>query len=138
MCFRAVRVANTTSYASSRVPLIVVRLPLHATGRGLELLSGFEDVIGLPLANVIAGGDSTNSLFGGGGADHLLYWAAPISCSDPLAKTRSAAALALTHCAAAAATTRWTGATVRPGTISAEESAMYTCLRDPGDVAVLC
>jgi Ca2+-binding RTX toxin-like protein len=128
---------DTTSYASSASP-IVVRLPLHATGRGLELLSGFEDVIGSPLADVIAGGGSTNSLFGGGGADHLFGLGGADQLLGSSGEDTIRGGAGSDTLRGGSGNDTLDGRDGAPGDFLSGGSGNDTCLRDPGDIAILC
>jgi Ca2+-binding RTX toxin-like protein len=50
---------------------VYVRVALRAAAQGTEFLSGLEDVLGSPFADLIRGGDVANLLRGGSGHDDL-------------------------------------------------------------------
>jgi len=61
---------DTVSFASASAG-VHVRVALFAAGQGPEFLSGIEDVVGSPFADVIRGDSVPNAVQGGGGSDTI-------------------------------------------------------------------
>jgi hypothetical protein len=131
------RGVDTISYASSGAA-IMVRLPLHATGRGLELLSGFENAIGSPFADVITGSDSPNLLSGGAGDDHLRGVRGADTLRGGAGDDSERGGSGPDVLRGGAGPDRLDGRDGAPGDFLSGGVGNDTCFLDPGDIAILC